>query len=169
MKKLKAAGRIALTGVSFAVAGCASSSRDVAAPDQMADICRGVPDMERQRPTFLQSSGIESVRPFMGEQHYVKFTLPQLRGADIFVRAGPGVTKQWVARVLRCHVAWRDAAGLSNQDGFEDPSTVDRPDLSFIETETGFVVRIAGHDKAEGEEILRRAQRLTEPSGAARN
>jgi hypothetical protein len=169
MRRLKAVGRIAFTAVGCAAAGCASSSRDVAAPDQMADMCRGIPEMERQRPTFLQSSGIESVRPFMGEQHYIKFTLPQLRGADIFVRAGPGITKQWVARVLRCHVAWHDAVGLSNQDGFEDPSTVNRPDLSFIEAETGFVVRITGHDKAEGEEILRRARRLTEPSGAARN
>jgi hypothetical protein len=152
--------------------GCVPSSSPSSAKatsDQMADLCSGVPEAERQRPPFLQPSVIEGVRPFIGERRYIKFTEPELHGAEILVRAAPGVTKQWVARAIRCHVAWHDVGGLAARDGFEDPLIVGRPDLSFTETETGFVIRIAGHDKAEGEEILRRAQRLTEqPSTAAR-
>jgi hypothetical protein len=169
-----AAGLLVSGWLSVSVGGCtpssASSATPKATPDQVAAICSGIPEKEWQRPIFFQASDIEGIRPFMGERRYIKFTLPELRGADIFVRAGPGITKQWVARVIRCHVAWHDVYGPASQESFEDPLVVGRPDLSFMDNEIGFVIRIAGHDKAEGEEILRRAQMLRDQrSDAARD
>jgi hypothetical protein len=156
--------------LSASAAGCASGSQNARAattPEAAAEMCVGVPEPERSRPEFLQSGEIEAVRPFMGERHYIKFSEPELRGAELFVRSSPGMTKEWIARVVRCHVAWLESRGLTAMHGFEDPLVVGDPAVSFSGTETGFVVRIAGRNKAEGEEILRRAQRLVQAPQAA--
>jgi hypothetical protein len=91
----------------------------------------------------------------MGEHRYIKFTEPELRGADIYVRSSVGLTRQWLSRVLHCHAARQSTQPLSQED---DPFVVGVSDISVLETETGFVVRVVGRDRAEGEEILRRAQ-----------
>ncbi len=155
-------------GVSLAGAGCgATSSEPAVSADQMAYLCAGVADAEAQNPSFLASSSVNGVRPFMGERHYIKFTEPELRGADIDIRSTPGMTRQWLTRVLRCHVARRSVQGP--QDGVADPFVVGTPDLLVLETDTGFVVRVAGRDRADGVEILRRAKMLVYGADAARN
>jgi hypothetical protein len=165
---------LALTSSAGLASGCVSSSaapvsRAQTTTDRVAELCAGIPGPERERPTCLQAAGIEAVRPFMGEQPYLKFSKPELRGAEIIVRTSPGVTKHRVARGIRCHVAWHDEVGPGFREGFEDPLFVGLPRLTFGETQAGFVIRVEGHDKTEGEEILRRAEELTEPRPNARN
>jgi len=153
-----------LAGLATYALGCVASvqpERPHATPESMAELCAGIPEAERERPSFMQPSGIAGIRPLMGEFHYIKFSEPELRGAEIAAAASPGATKQWIARVARCHVAWADAMGVAHEP-YEDPLMVGQPDISVSETETGFVVRVAGKNKAQGEEILRRAQLLTE-------
>jgi hypothetical protein len=150
----------------LAAGGCRSSGSRVAAPsptlsDTTAELCAGVPQAERERPYFLQQSGIEAIREFTGGQHFVKFAKSELRGAEIAVRAQPGGTKEHVGRLLRCHLAWRDAAGFAVQN-FDDPLAAGRPEVSFDQSGTGIVIRIVGRDGAQGEEILRRAEALLE-------
>jgi hypothetical protein len=151
-------------GLVLLAPGCwRSDGGSVRSPSEAAaQACVGVPESDRQRPPFLRSSGIEGVRAYMGERRYIKFSEPELRGAEIIVRATAGATKQWVARVVRCHVAYCTMFAPTAADLEDDPLLVGDPNVSFDETETGFVVRIAGHDRAEGKEILRRATRLTE-------
>jgi hypothetical protein len=137
---------------------------------RVAELCAGLSEADRARPVYFRSSEIVSVRPFIGEHKYIKFTEPELRGAEIHERPAPGTTRQAVASAVRCHMAWREAAGAAPQTDYEDPVAVGTPDVAFSETETTFVVRIAGHDEAQGEEILRRARLLVdasprEPSG----
>jgi hypothetical protein len=168
VRSLLAAG--ALLALSLAACGAASSAGPVrTTPEQMTDLCAGVAESERERPSILERDSVESVHALMGEQKYLKYSVSQLRGAEIVVRAAPGLTRQWVARVLRCHVAWHDVVASGSGAGSADPLVVGRPDLSFAETETGFVVRIAGRSTAEGEEILRRAQEMASAPSAARN
>jgi hypothetical protein len=100
----------------------------------------------------------------MGEHRYIKFTEPELRGAEIWVRSFPGMTKQWLARVLRCHAATESASTAIPSDPFV---VGESPDVLVLETDTGFVIRVAGHDKAEGLEILRRANLLVYGSAGA--
>jgi hypothetical protein len=154
---------------------CGSTSvRAVAAPqagisDEVADLCAGVPEPQRERPYFLRASGIETVRELTGEQRFAKFAKSEIRGAEIAVRPAPQETRQRVARMLRCHMAWQDTMLFSTNDGFEDPLRVGQPNISFDQTERGLVIRIAGHDKEQGEEILRRAEALLAPTATARN
>jgi hypothetical protein len=133
--------------------------------DEVAELCAGVPEAERERPYFLQPRGIETVRELTGEQRVSKFAGSELRGAEIALRARPEATRHHLGRFLRCHIAWHDAMALV--DGFEDPLRVGLPEISFYEAERGFVIRIVGHDREQGAEILRRAEALLEPSTAA--
>jgi hypothetical protein len=135
--------------------------------DEVAELCAGVPQAERERPYFLQPGGIETVRELTGEQRFTKFGGAELRGAEIAVRPATQETRHRVARVLRCHVAWHDAMLFANT--FDDPLRVGHPDISFDETDRGLVIRIAGHDREQGEEILRRAEALLAPTTAARD
>ncbi len=154
-----------LAGLATGALGCAPSVQPEhprATPQAVAELCAGLPEAERERPSYLRPGGIAGVRPLMGEFHYIKFSEPELRGAEIAVAGGPGTTKQWIARVTRCHMAWADVSGGAAHEPYEDPLTAGQPEVSFAETETGFVVRIAGHTRAQGEEILRRAQLLAE-------
>jgi hypothetical protein len=148
-----------------ALRGAAAEHRSAARTilDRQAWLCADVPEAEREHPSFLGPSGIEGVRPAMGERRFIKTTVPELRGAELTIRATAVMTKQWVARLVRCHVAWHDAVGPRAPEALEEPFFVGAPDLSFSEAETGFVIRIRGSDKAEGEEILRRARRLALP------
>jgi hypothetical protein len=121
----------------------------------MADLCAGIPEGEAETLRFFAPNTLMGVRPFMGEHRYIKFTEPELRGADIHLRSTPGMTKQWLSRMLRCHAAIRSSQAPSDED---DPFVLGLSDVLVLETEIGFVIRVAGQNKQEGDEILRRAQ-----------
>jgi hypothetical protein len=125
--------------------------------EREARICLDVSEADRAHPPFLSVGGIEAVRPATGERRLVKTTVQELRGAELIIRANEGMTKQWVARVTRCHIAWHELVGARAPDVRDDPFLVGTPEISFDEDETSFIIRVRGNDKSEGEEILRRA------------
>lgn len=125
--------------------------------EREAEVCAGVAEADRAHPPFLLPVAIDAVRPAMGERRLVKSFVKELRGAELTIRATAGLTKQWLAREVRCHLAWHDVVGRRAHEPFEDPFLVGTPMVSFDEVEMGFVIRIVGNDKAEGSEILRRA------------
>jgi hypothetical protein len=137
----------------------------------VGELCAGVPTADRERPFFLRPEGIEGVRRLVGERRNAKFAHEELRGVEIAVRAGPGITRHKITRVLRCHSVWRDALGMALDGSFENPLTVGVPEISFEDSPTGPVLRIEGHDQAQGEEILRRAETLLDSvsDGTGRN
>lgn len=121
-----------------------------------ARLCANVPEAEQVHPSFLRAEEIEVVRPAMGERRLIKEWVPEIRGAELVVRAEPGMTKQWVARLVRCHMA---SQGSHSRDD-DSPFFIDEATVSFAEEETGFVIRIVGRNRQEGEDIFRRAQRF---------
>jgi hypothetical protein len=147
---------------------CESSPvRHPATPDEVASLCAGIPDSERDHPSALQPPELEAVRSAMGERRLIKLTVPELRGAELLVRPNPGVSKQWLTRVVRCHVAYHDIAGPRLQESSPDPLVVDGSEITVDDTDTSFVIRIKGANKAEGQEILARAQRLVSSTPSA--
>jgi hypothetical protein len=158
---------VAAAAVGVVCACQAPPARHAATPDEVAGLCAGIPDSERDHPSALQPPELEGVRSAMGERRYIKFTRPELRGAELLVRPDRGISKQWLTRVVRCHVAYHDVAGSSLQESSPDPLVVNQPEITVDETDTCFVIRIKGSSKAEGEEILARAQRLVSPTQSA--
>jgi hypothetical protein len=150
--------------------GCSArvSSRNLHLPaaytpgsDRAADLCAGLPELEQERPSFFREGAIEAVRPLTAEGTSRR-SGDALVGAEIVLRPQPSLTKHWVARVLRCHLA--DPVGLAIHEQFDDPLVVGRPSrVSLEEAGERVVLRIAGRDGADGEEILRRAEQLQRP------
>jgi hypothetical protein len=161
------------------IVGCGSASSATGAgarpqstralPDRITELCAGVSMGDRERPFFFHPLGIEGVREVLGERANAKFGREELRGVEITVRNAPGVTRHQVMRVLRCHAAWSEALGFDLTGNFEDPLAVGVPSVSLVVANEGVVIRIEGHDRAEGEEILRRASSLLETGTVASN
>src|SRR5579863_8653311 len=118
----------------------------IASSDRAADLCAGLPEVEQARPSFLRAEGIESVRPVREDRSDAKFAAPELRGAEIVLRPGMSVTKHWVTRVLRCHLA--DPVALALTERFEDPLVVGAPVVSLEDANDRVVLRISGRDGA---------------------
>ena len=120
--------------LAFATLGCgahADSSRarpplaQASTSDRAADLCAGLPDVVQERPPFLRAEGIETVRPVTAERSTARFAAEELRGAEIVLRPSTTVTKHWVTRVLRCHLA--DPVALSAFRHLEDGLVVGAP------------------------------------------
>ena len=128
------------------------------ASDRAADLCAGLPADERERPYFLRRDGIESVKRIGAEAPAPQREPAEPPGAEIVLRPSATVTKHWVARVLRCHLA--DPIALALRESFDDLLVVGSPDISLAEATERIVVRIVGRDVALGDEIVRRAEEL---------
>jgi hypothetical protein len=168
MVRLFSGSLLAAAAVSLGALGCSVrtattepraslSPASASGSDRAADLCAGLSGTEQQRPYFLREDGIEAVRP-VHEGSGFRFASSELRGAEIVLRPAPAVTKHWVARVLRCHLA--DVVALAMRDTLDDPFVVGAPQVSLDETSDRIVLRIVGRDAALGEEILRRAEQL---------
>lgn len=145
-----------VTGSALAACSAPPRARAVSA----AGLCVDIPLDERAHPSFLTKNGIAAVAPATGERRLVKSWTTELRGAELHVRARPGLTKQWIARVVRCHIAFetenRSNRGVASDDVLVDGS----PTVAFDEDEDGFIVRVTGADRGQGEAILARATRI---------
>jgi hypothetical protein len=159
-----------VAGVALALASSACSSQlqpgprtgpvvaSAFASDRAGDLCAGMSSPDQERPAFLRQEQIESVRPLHERRSSARVPEGEVRGAEIYVRPSPALTRTFVARALRCHLA--DPVALALHEPFEDPLLVGTPRVSLESSEEGLVIRIAGHDGAEGQEILRRAEGL---------
>jgi hypothetical protein len=159
---------LASLALALSVAGCASSLDASARPlpqtasafesDRAAYLCAGFSTGDQVRPAFLRQNQIEAVRPLHEAPSSVRPFDSEVRGAEIHVRNSSGLTRSSVVRALRCHLA--DPVALALREPFEDPLLVGTPRVSLESSQDGLVIRIAGHDDAEGQEILRRAEGL---------
>jgi hypothetical protein len=126
--------------------------------DRAADLCAGLSLLDRERPVFLRHERIQSVRALDAERSSARLLENEVRGAEILVRSDPALTRSVVARALVCHLT--DPVALALAEPFEDPLLVGTPRVSLESSQDGLVIRIAGHDGVQGEEILRRAEGL---------
>ena len=169
MRRFVSFSVLAAAALAACTLGCSASASEAAmlpvafsgpassGSDRAADLCAGVSGLEQARPYFLREDGIEAVRP-VREASSAFRPSAEVRGAEIVLRPAPAVTRHWVARVLRCHLA--DPVALAMRDGLDDPLVVGAPAVSLDQRSDRIVLRIGGRDAALGEEILRRAEQL---------
>jgi hypothetical protein len=164
----KKCGLLAVVALAMSTTGCtaplavSARARPEAASafesDRAAYLCAGFSSLDQVRPAFLRQSQIEAVRPLHEAPSSARLPDREVRGAEIHVRPSPALTRSSVARALRCHLA--DPVALALREPFEDPLLVGTPRVSLESSQDGLVIRITGHDGAEGQEILRRAEGL---------
>ena len=147
----------ALPFVALVASGCAETTAVRPSSANVAQTCAGIPDAQaRAFVTDLRADveRVETVREPTKTKPFVVHTV----GADVYVRATPGMTTQWLTRLTQCHLV-REGCGAS-QDHSSCPLGVAGTTVDVSSTSTGFVVAVRSSDFVAAQEIVRRANAL---------
>jgi hypothetical protein len=104
----------------------------------------------------LREHRVVSVEPYQIEQQYGRFISPQLRGAQIYVQAEPGLTAQWLQLTLEQHLGQMKGGSAAMTDCAVDGNVR----VEVTPAGSGYWVRLIAPDSKSGEEVLRRARLL---------
>ncbi len=149
-------GTIAVGSPGFGVEATTADARS--ARDEEASACAEVPDADRVGGPFARRDRIENVEE-VRDRVFPK-QLPQTFGIAVYIRATPGVTEQWLGRVIRCHQKRAAAAGAIAGD----PLVGTDARIKVDTTPTGFRVAITSPDLEVARSLLDKAQGLS-PNG----
>ncbi len=130
--------------------------RAATAAEQERAACAEISDAERDAGPFARRDRIVGVEPI----HQVvspKAPAP-IAGVAVYLRATPGMTEQWLGRVIECHVAHRSALAASSND----PLLVGDARIAVSTTPTAFRVAITSNDQESAQRIFVAGNALAE-------
>jgi len=121
-----------------------------------ASACEGIAPEDRDRSPFFHGADIRSVSPLdealgMGAR---------FAGATIVFRAVPGLTAEWLQRIVECHLARDAAVGYDMPEMADCPLSIPGVSATVVSAGDGFAVKVHSGDDAAAAEIWRRAQRI---------
>jgi hypothetical protein len=125
-----------------------------------ASACAGLSDHDRDISPFAHREDIESVSPLVEEMKSGKGVTKKEVGSTIVFRAVPGMTAEWLQRVIDCHVARSSAVGHDMPEMNYCPLALKGAKAKVTSTGTGFAVNVSGEDGATVAEIQKRANAL---------
>jgi hypothetical protein len=133
--------------------------------DAEASACAGIAEADRdtsplQRPAIV--TGVAELHTSASTQSPAPGLLV---GAAVTIRAVPGLTKEYLQRLVSCHVARNATMGHSMPEMATCPLAVKGARATVESAHGGFVVEVRSDDSAAAAEILRRARTLE--AGAA--
>jgi hypothetical protein len=131
--------------------------------DAEARACAGIPDVDRDMSPFDHREDISGVTPYNAPAPGaagVKQQVTKLEGAVVTFRAVPGMTAEWLQRVVDCHVARNASMGFNMPEMATCPLSVKGAKAKVGSTGNGFAVTVESDDSGSAQEILRRAQAL---------
>ena len=124
-----------------------------------ASACADIPEEDRDMSPFAHRADIRDVTAIEEPEGRGRAQQTQLQGAAITFRAVPGLTEQWLQRVVDCHLARNAVTGGEGMDYC--PLALRNLEAKVRPADTGFVVEVRAHDRATAREVLRRAEALT--------
>lgn len=124
-----------------------------------ASACAGIAEADRDTSPFERTEDIASVAA-LTEPSGPKGGVPVTMGAVVTFRAVPGMTAEWLQRIVDCHLARYAALGHTAPEMPDCPLVPKGATASVASTGAGFAVTVRAEDPAAGAEILARAQRL---------
>ena len=117
--------------------------------------CVGVPDDDRDESPFDHREDITGVEPLTSGS-----TPTTTSGAVVTFRAVPGMTVQWLQRVVDCHLARNSAVGFEVPEMPYCPLVPKGITARVAAAGAGFSVSIRSDDPKTADEVLRRARSL---------
>jgi hypothetical protein len=134
-----------------------AAAHDLRRAEQAA--CFEVPDAERDAGPFArreQIAGVEVLR----ERANTKAAVQPV-GVAIYLRTAPGMTEQWIGRVIECHLAHQAVVGtrLAEQ---ACPLSVEDARIGLSSTPTGFRVSITSKDVTVARSLIDRCHALVD-------
>jgi hypothetical protein len=159
--KCIALGILALGSMSALVLGCAATGADhanrVSAAEHERRACAEVPEAERAQGPFARRDRIERVET-LRQIGNPKLVAP-LSGVAVTVRATPGVTEQWMDRVIECHLAYRANRGATSTPS-TDPLDIDDTRVAISPTATGFRIAITSDNPEVARAVIESGRSL---------
>jgi hypothetical protein len=159
--------------------GDAGHHRDLAAQHRAASgalrtaeasACSGISEDDRDTSPFMHRADIRSVSPLQEEVNVGRSTSKRVSGAKIVFQAVPGMTAEWLQRVVDCHLARN--AGIGYEAAAAEmpdcPLTLRGAQARVESVGDGFAVAIRADDQEVSREILKRAESLHPTPTAAR-
>ncbi len=144
-----------------AMSEMAAKHREASAALRLAEesACAGIAPADRDISPFHHTADIVGVEPLtrMGEG---KPAPHQTLGAIVTVQAVPGLTTEWLQRVVDCHIARNESLGNPVSEDPNCPLVPKGVSAKVSSTGAGFAVEIRASDEAVGAEVLVRAERL---------
>jgi hypothetical protein len=157
--KMAVASWVVLVGAGLVGSGSGCASTRPTVPPAVAEqaACAEVPDADRDQGPFARRDRIVRVEELQ-ERANTKVA-PHPVGAAVYVRAAPGMTEQWLGRVIECHLAHRATLGGLAADRDSSPFAEDSR-VSVSSTPTAFRVAITSSDLDTARSVIARAERL---------
>jgi hypothetical protein len=139
----------------------AHRAASVALRDAEARECAGIEPDDRDISPFEHTEDIISITP-LTQQAGSRETRSTERtvGAVVTFRAVPGMTAEWLQRVVDCHLARNASLGHAMPEMPDCPLVPRGAQARVRSTGDGFAVEIRSDDEATAREILERAKRL---------
>lgn len=125
--------------------------------DAEARACSNLSEDDRGVSPFERYSDIVSVAPINAGGRF-----PRVLGATVHFRAVPGLTKEWLERLVDCHVARIAALGHEVPEMPTCPLVPNDTSASVSSSDSGFDVDVKSWDEATAREVLRRARALVD-------
>jgi hypothetical protein len=125
-----------------------------------ASACTGISDEDRDTSPFAHREDIRSVSKLSTVDTVGKNRTTRGTGATIVFRATPGLTVEWLQRIVDCHLARNAAAGHDMPEMAYCPLVPRGAKASVRSVGDGFAVDVSSEDAESAAEIWRRAQRL---------
>ncbi len=127
--------------------------------DAEANACVGIPEGDRDESPFQHREDIESVSPIFVPLS-AKTGGQRLVGATVRFRAVPGMTAEWLQRIVDCHMARNAAMGYEMPEMGECPLMIKGATATVISIGNGFAVSVRSDDVDAASAIRQRAQAL---------
>jgi hypothetical protein len=130
--------------------------------------CSGVPEEDRDLSPFGHLGDIRSVSPLQEDVRTGKGTSTRVAGAEVVFRAVPGLTAEWLQRVVDCHLARNSAVGheASAAEMPHCPLTIRGAQARVRSVGDGFAVAVRSDDADASKEILKQAEALQTSTAA---
>lgn len=128
--------------------------------DAEARVCVGISESDRDMSPFDHREDIASVEPLTVNVSSGKGQYARTEGVVVTLRAVPGMTAQWLQRLVDCHLARNAALGHDVPEMAYCPLVPKGATARVSGTDAGFAVVIRSDDSQTAQEILRRGRAL---------
>lgn len=125
-----------------------------------ATACAGISDDDRDVSPFEHLQDISSIEPLTATRTDGKNRFTEAVGVTVTFRAVPGLTGEYLQRIMDCHLARNAVLGHVAPEMPNCPLVPNGAEARVSSTGVGFAVAIRANDADAGADILARAQRL---------
>lgn len=131
--------------------------------DAEASACAGLSEDDRDASPFEHREDIAGVTELAEEVRLGHQVTHHLVGATIRFRAVRGLTREWLGRLVECHLARNASVGHDVPEMPDCPLVPRGVTARVSSTDAGFAVEVRADTDEGAAEVLRRAQALVAP------